>query len=214
MRLKNATGLAIIAICYLFLSKTAATFFTDIFRHLTVAKVTILFATLSSLAIVYFYYCFLKYYVRREQTTFKNLCALAVVASVAMALLYIKGFLQIYDVYMSAFLVRSFGVEAIVTWASALIGLAFFVGFYNEVQRSGESPLKKPILFAIVGSAIGVLERTLILYVSLHSKEVMWFSDLAKSAQYVLLPVIGLGVLAILYFFVSFYRLQSRYEGA
>lgn len=214
MKLKNATALAIAAICYLFLSKTAATFHTDLFRNLAVAKVTILFASIAGLAIVNFYYCFFKYYVRREQTILKNLSALAIVGSVAMALLYVKGFLQIYDIYVSAFLARSYGIVAVVPWVSSIIGLAFFAGFYNEVRMGDESGLKKPILFAVIGSSIGVLERTLILYVSLQSTKVVWFSDLARSAQFVLLPIIGLGILAILYFFVCFYRVQPGAEGA
>ena len=208
MRLKNATALAIAAICYLFISKTAATFHTDLFRNLAVARVTILLATLASLSIVYFYYCLFKDYVRPEQTMLKNLSALAIVGSVATALLYVKGFLQVYDVYVFPSLLRSHVVSAVVPWASSIIGLAFLAVFYNEVRIGDAAGLRKPILFAAIGSSVGVLERTLILYVSLQSTEVVWFSDMSKSAQFGLLPVIGLGFLAVLYFFVCFYRAQ------
>jgi hypothetical protein len=208
MRLKNATALAIAAICVLFLTKTAATLHVDLFGRLAVARVAILLTFFSSVVMVYFYYCFYRDYVRPEQTTLKSVAGLAIIGSLAVALIHLKGLLLVFDVFVTVPLFRSHMVAVVVPWLCSIIVLVFFGVFYNEVQTDKGAGLRRAILFAAIGAAIGVLERTLVMYVALKSTDVTWFSDLSTATQLAFLPVIALGVAAILYFFVVFYKEQ------
>ncbi|UCG53683.1 MAG: hypothetical protein JSW58_09060 [Candidatus Latescibacterota bacterium] len=209
MRLKNATRWAILAICYLFLSKTVATFFPEPFRNLAVARVTIVLSTLASIAVVYFYSSFYQDYVRDEQTGLKNATMLAIIGTAAMALLHIKGLLLVFDAQVPRFLTKSHVFEVVVPWVSSIIGLVFFAVFCGETAGDRAAQLKKAIRFAVIGSSIGVVERTFLLYRYLQGRDTISNGGLSPTLHFISLPIIAMAVIAVLYFFVTFHRFQS-----
>jgi hypothetical protein len=209
MKLKKATLIAIVAVCVLFFLKTLATVFPEFFKQLGAARVVVTLSTLASLAIVYFYYLFYRDYARVDQPTLRKASLLAAIGAGAIALLYIKGFLLVYDLYVTRFLLRIQLLEAIIPWAASIISLVFFTVFLNET-RGGEKPrLKNAIRLAVVGSAVGIVERTIVLYNYLQIRESEYSNGLPHSAQAVLIPFVFFAVGAVLYFFIVFYQEQQ-----
>ncbi len=208
MKLKRATLAAIIAICVLFVSKTLATFFPDAFKQLGVARITLTLSTLASLAIVYFYYLFYRDYARVDHPALRKVSLLAAIGAGAIALLYIKGFMLVFDLYVTRFLLQSHLLESIVPWLASIISLVFFIVYLNETPGLEKPRLKKAIRLAVIGSAVGIIERTIVFYNYLQVWESPYASGLPHAAQMAFIPFIIFAVGALLYFFVVFYQEQ------
>lgn len=208
MRLKKATLLAIIGISYTFALRTIGTFFPDIFGNLIVVQVTQIMSFLANLTIVFFFISFYKDYVEREQIKLKNVSILAIIGSSLLLLLHIEGLFIVFNVYTLSYLVRSHYIEPIVPWVSSIFILIFFIIFHKETIQKEDIKLKKATLSAIIGSSIGTLERTFILFNYLYSREVRWFSDLSRKIQIIFIPIFAFSFIAVLYFLLSFYKEQ------
>jgi hypothetical protein len=209
MNLKKATLLAIIGLCYTFVVRTAGTFFPELFRNLTAAQVNGMLLLLASLTAVLFFAYFLKYYVHEEQKELATGAVLAIIGSSLMSLLLLKGLLPILDDYTFHNLAGVHYIEPIVPWVSAILILLFFIIFHKEMIRRGPMQLRKAAFWAVIGSSVGLLLRTLTLFIYVGSREARWFSDFPIFMQVVLLPVFAFSFLALVYFFLSFYREQS-----
>lgn len=208
MRLKKATLLAIIGISYTFALRTIGTFLPDIFGNLIVVQITQILSFLASLTIVFFFISFYKDYVEREQIKLKNASIWAIIGTSAMSLLHIKGLFIVFNVYTLSYLVKPHYIEAIIPWLSSIFILIFFIIFHKETIQKGGKKLKRATLSAIIGSAIGTLERTFVLFNYFYSREVRWFSDLSRKIQIIFIPIFAFSFIAILYFFLSFYKEQ------
>jgi hypothetical protein len=208
MRLRRATLLAIIGISYTFALRTIGTFLPDIFRNLIVVQFTQIMSFLASLTIVFFFISFYKDYVERERIKLRNISILAIIGTSAMSLLHIKGLFIVFNVYTLSYLVKSHYIEAIIPWVSSIFILLFFIFFHKETLRKGDIKLRKATLSATIGSSIGTLERTFVLFNYFYSREVRWFSDLSRKIQIIFIPIFVFSFIAILYFFLSFYKEQ------
>jgi len=209
MRLKKTTLLAIIGISYTFALRTIGTFLPDIFRNLIVVQFTQIMASLASLTIVFFFISFYKDYVEREQIKLRNVSILAIIGTSAMSLLHIKGLFIVFNVYTLSYLVKPHYIEAIIPWVSSIFILLFFIFFHKETIQKGGKKLRKATLSAIIGSSIGTLERTFVLFNYFYSREVRWFSDLSRKIQIIFIPIFVVSFIAILHFFLSFYKEQQ-----
>ncbi len=209
MRLKRATLLTIIGISYTFALRTIGTFLLDIFKILIVAQAIQIMSFLANLTIVFFFISFYKDYVEREQIKLKKASILAIIGSSLLLLLHIEGLFIIFNVYTLSYLVRSHYNEPIVPWVSSIFILVFFIIFYKDTIQKEQIKLKKATLSAIIGSSIGTLERTFILFNYLYSREVRWFSDLSRKIQIIFIPIFAFSFIAVLYFFLSFYKEQQ-----
>lgn len=210
MSLKNATLLAIIGLCYTFASRTVGTFVPDLFRSLPAAQVNGVLLLLASLTSVLFFVYLLKDYVEKDETELKNGTWLAIVGSALMSLLLLKGLLPILHDYTFRSLAGPRLIEPLVPWASSILILLFFVVFHKRTVRRGQRKLQTATLWAVIGSLVGVLLRTLTASLYIYSAVVRWFSDFPRVMQLVFLPIFVFSFLAILYFFTSFYREQTR----
>lgn len=208
MRLRRATLLAIIGISYTFALRTIGTFLPDIFRNLIVVQFTQIMSFLASLTIVFFFISFYKDYVERERIKLRNISILAIIGTSAMSLLHIKGLFIVFNVYTLSYLVKSHYIEAIIPLVSSIFILLFFIFFHKETLRKGDKKLRKATLSATIGSSIGTLERTFVLFNYFYSREVRWFSDLSRKIQIIFIPIFVFSFIAILYFFLSFYKEQ------
>ncbi|MCK4322503.1 hypothetical protein KAX08_08325 [candidate division WOR-3 bacterium] len=209
MRLKRATLLAIIGISYAFALRTIGTFLPDIFRNLIVVQFTQIMAFLASLTIVFFFISFYIDYVQKHQINLRNVSILAIIGTSAMSLLHIKGLLRVFNIYIFPNLVyESHYIEAIIPLVSSIFILLFFIFFHKETLRKEDIKLGKATLSAIIGSSIGTLERTFVLFNYFYSREVRWFSDLSRKIQIIFIPIFVFSFIAILYFFLSFYKEQ------
>lgn len=211
MRLRKATGFTIVGICYLFVSRTAGTFFPAIFRNLAAAQISAVLSFLAILTVLFFYYTFYKDYVHKEQTELRNASLLAIIASAALLLLELKGLVLVFNLDFISFLFRSpqsAALAPVMPWVSALFFLLFFVAFRKITRTAQEARLKKAILWGIIGASISLLMRTLILVMYLYSGKIRWLSDFPGKVALLFLPITVFGFATGLYFYATFYRIQ------
>ncbi|UCH83167.1 MAG: hypothetical protein JSW50_11970 [Candidatus Latescibacterota bacterium] len=205
MKLKQATLAAIIALCVILLTKTLATLFPVEFGQQNVARVTITLTALAGLAVAHFYYRFYRDYTRADQRGLRRVSLLAAVAAAAMAVLYIKGFLIVYDLSVIDILERMRFLDAIVPWLATAIYLEFFIVLWGEVKNRENSRLKNAVRLALIGSVVMIAERTLMLYSYHQFSAFDRTAGLPESVYTAAIPFILFAAGSVLYFFVVFY---------
>ncbi|TKJ36590.1 hypothetical protein CEE37_15025 [candidate division LCP-89 bacterium B3_LCP] len=209
MNLKKATMLTIISLCYLFSIRVLGTLYPNLFRNLTAAQITGSLSFLASLVILLFFVLLLRDYVRDDQVSLRRASIWAVVVSVAMVLVMMKGLAVVFHWYTIVFIAKSpvlRTVETLIPWVSSIVILVFFVTFYKETIRTNLDKLQRPALAAVIGSSISAGISTYIIGCFVATDNIRWFSDLPGSVTTIMLPVAAVGFFLKLYFFVSFYR--------
>jgi hypothetical protein len=210
VNLRRATLLAIIGSCYTFLSRAIGTFRPDILTDLTMARGASILSVLAALASVVFYISFYTRYPRLDQIELRNSSILAIVGSALFVALQVKGLLILFNAYSIPSLLRFHTFEAVLPLVASLLILLFFVTFYGETYRTKEESLKRPVLFAIIGTAVSASVRILVLVNYLFSRTNQWFSGLPRHMQFALYPVLMFGFFMVLYFLISFYRTLEK----
>ncbi|MCD6102145.1 MAG: hypothetical protein J7J77_03725 [Candidatus Cloacimonetes bacterium] len=204
MNLKNATLFSIIGISYIFISRTVATFFPDIFTNLVVTRINTLLSLLASLAIVVFYIYFYKDYVSEKQIALKNASLFAIIGSIAVLLLFLKGIPVVFNLYVF----RSQVFNIIAPWIGSIFSLYFFIIFYKETIHNLQSKLKLAILLAVIGSSLSTLIRTFILFNYFYSGKFKWFWDYSIKFPLIVIPISVFMFFTSFYFFLTFYKEQ------
>ena len=205
MDLKKATLFSIIGILYIFVSRTIATFFPDISINLVVTRINTLLSSFASFAIVVFYIYFYKDYVQEKQITLKNASLFAIIGSFAAVLLFLKGILVVFNLYVF----HSHVFDVIIPWISAIFSLYFFIVFYRETPPDLQSKLKLAIFLAVIGSSISSLIRTLILLNYFYSGKFKWFWVYSKEFAFIVIPISVFIFFTSFYFYITFYREQQ-----
>lgn len=206
MNLKRATAFFIAGGCYIFLSRTAGTLWPEFWRNIAVARLSVILSVLAALTAALFFLYFLNRYARPDQIELRNASMLAAVGSALFVLLQGKGLLVLFDLLHYDSLVRFRTIEAVIPVAGALLILLFFVTLYGETYRAKEERLKRPVLLAMIGSAVSVCVRLIILISYLNSETGQWITGLPARMQYALYPALIFWFCSMLYFLVSFYR--------
>jgi hypothetical protein len=204
MNLKKATLFSIIGISYIFVSRTIATFSPDIFINLIVTRINALLSLFASLPIVFFYIYFYKDYVQEKQITLKNASLFAIIGSFAASLLFLKGILVVFNLYVF----RSDVLNVVAPWISSIFSCYFFIIFYKERPRNAPSKLRQAIFLVIIGSSISTFIRTFILFNYLCSGKFKWFWDYSREFPILLIPIFTFMFFTSFYFFSTFYQEQ------
>ena len=216
-RLRTATLLAAIGISYFFVLRIVGTFLPGVFRNLVVAQVVQTLSFLASLTIVLFFVLFYRDYVDRERLRLKKVTVVAIHGALALLFVNIKGLLLVFGKYISPnlefALSRSDYVGTVLTWASAVLILVFFVVFYRELSPSEQRRLKRAVLWAAFGSAVGVLCLTFVLVNHLSFGEIRLFAGLSTGVALALLPIFAFSFLTTIYFFSCFYQMLNLRSG-
>jgi len=205
--LKKVTLFTMIGISYIFLLRLIGTFYPQIFRkNILLVQVTGILSFLALLAMVFFFIFFLREYLTKEQIKLKNVTILALVGSIAMLLLHLKGLLAVFNVNILSFLSKLPPIDPLVPWINSILVLIFFIVFYKDILNKEQKNLKKPIFLAVVGTALTILVRSFILFKYFYSQEVRWFADLSKKLAIILIPIVVISFATIFYFFFIFYK--------
>jgi len=210
MSLNRATLSAMIGITYIFISRALGTFFPGLFRNLAAAKIAVTLSVLAGIAVLVFYVSFYQTYVQKRQKLLKNASLLAIIGSLAGALLYLKGLLLIYNVHIFPYPDSSRYFESITPWISAVFLLLFFIAFYRETLHKVSKSLSVAALLAIIGFSIAALLRTFVLLNCFYSRQFMWLSDLFRELPAIFLPLFAFMFFTVFYFFLSFYKEQKE----
>jgi hypothetical protein len=182
---------------------------------LTIAQVAEMTSLIASLATVLFFVSFLANYVAKDQVGLRQATVLALVGSSAMLLLRVKGvLLMVFGGWLSPgllwFLQRSYLLGAIVPWASSILILLFFVAFYRKTLRDERPKLRGASLLAVIGSLVGSLLLTFVLFNYVYFRELMLFVNLPRLMTIMLSPLFAFSFIAVLYFFSCFYKEQKQ----
>ncbi|NOR22541.1 MAG: hypothetical protein GQ476_07650 [Candidatus Aminicenantes bacterium] len=202
MNLKNATLFSIIGISYIFVSRTIAIFFPDILANLMVIRINTLLSLFASLTIVVFYIYFYKDYVQEKQITLKNASLLTIIGSFAVVLLFLKGILILFNLYIF----RSHIFNIVAPWISSIFLLYFYIIFHRETLHNLQSKLKLAIFLAVIGSSISTLIRTIMFFNYFYSGKFKWLWDYSREFPVIIIPIFVFMFFTSFYFFVTFYK--------
>jgi hypothetical protein len=212
-RLRYATLLAIIGISYLFAVRIFWTFFTGAFSGsigLIIFDAIHIVSFLCSLAILFFFYSFHRDYVEEEQTALKKVSVLPIIGYCAILLVQLKTLVLILDIYSPSSVVTPHFIEVMIPRIVAIFILLFFVVFYREMLQREQKRLKNAILAAIVGSAIQALLLSFVFFHYLFSRKALFALEYARTMSIIFVPIFAFSFITILYFFVSFYKMQRQ----
>ena len=214
MSLNKATLSAMIGVSYIFISRTIGTFFPAVFRNHSTVKIAVILSLLASITVLVFYISFYQTYVQKKQKLLKNTSLLAIIGSLAVVLLYLKGLLLIYGVHIFPYPDSARYLESIIPWISAVFFLLFFIVFYRETLHEVGKSLSGAALLAIIGSSVATLLRTFVLLNYFYSRQFKWFSELFREMPAIFLPISAFMFFTVFYFFLCFYKeQQGRAQG-
>lgn len=208
--LRCATLLAIIGISYFFALRTFWTFFTGAFTNLIVPHTLQILSLLSSLAILFFFVSFHRDYVEEERIALKRVSILPVIGYCAILLIHVKTIVVIFDIYRPPSLITPHFIEVIIPRIVSIFIVLFFVVFYREMLQRERKRLKTAIVAAIVGSAIQALLLSIVFFHYLFSRQALFALEEARTISVIFVPVFAFSFITILYFFVSFYKMQRQ----
>jgi hypothetical protein len=212
MTLKNATLFALFGISYPFALRSVGTLYPAAFRSLTLAQITTSISLLAGIAIVCFYVYFYKDYVRAEHHLLRTATAWAIVGSCALLIVHVRDLLLLFTPHIFPFLPSTHYIDMIIPWVSSLLILLFFIIFYKEALHKKQAVLQKPILSAVIGSSVQTVLLTVMLINYALSGFVLSAMNRSRVVWIIFVPIFTFSFVAILYFFVAFYRIQRQIE--
>jgi len=204
-----AALLVIAGTIYTFILRNIGTFVPDVFTNLTVARMTTVGSFLASLTIVLFFASFFTYCIRDEQTGLRYATILAFIGSGAMSILNVKDLIRVFEVHPSPIMSGSHHVEVIIPWIASFFMLLFFIALYRTSGPGKGSRMKRASGFAVAGSTVAVLLRSLTLLNFILTDGLKWLSGFVGERPLLFLPCVILSFAALLYFFLTFYREQK-----
>ena len=206
MNLKKATLLALFGITYIFCLRTMGTLIPAIFMNPHLVKIAGVVSLFATLTIVFFFISFYKDYVQLGQATLQKASILAIVGSSIGFLREMKNVLPVFNVYILQHQSWAFHIDAFAPWLNSVFILIFFIAFYGEMPHKEQIKLKKATFFAVIGTSIMALVRTIILSNYLYFEKFTWFTTYSQEMAFIFFPLFILGFVAVLYFLIVFYK--------
>lgn len=212
MGLKQTALLAMTGLCYIFLSKTIASFFPVVFGNLLLARCSGILSFVASIAMLVFFLSLLKDYVPQEQTQLRTASVLVIIGLSFILVVHFKEILPLFDAHTFAPVSKSHNFDVLAPWLSSVFMAIFFFVFHRQTSNNQQVKLKRAALIASMGSFLLVLLRTYIVWQFFTTREIVWFSDLSAKAVIIFIPISAIAFMSVLYFFVSFYQEQLSLE--
>ncbi len=209
MNLRQATVYIIVGTSYLFLVRMVATIAPEINSSLTFFRINSLLSLLAALTPIVFFATFRQRFILEEQILLAKTTTWALIGSVAVACLFLKGPVIAFRLPLFPNLFQSDFFETVgpaLTWVSSALILVFFLILFRELRSSQPARLPRATACAAAGSAISFLMRTALLVSYLVTGDLRWVSDLPRGVQWGLLPLELLAFLALIYFFAALHR--------
>jgi len=206
MSLKWATLLAIIGIVCSFLIRTAGTLLPHIFKNIHIVRMTIGSHLFASFTLVIFFVSFYESYTQKEQQTLRRACFLAIIGSLAALFLHIKILFLVFEQHIFPLFLMHHHIDVILPLVSSITVILFFVIFQKEMRHGERKRLGKATRSAVIGFSVFAILQTTVLINYLSSGEFRWLQHFSRKVSIGTIPVMAFAILAVLYFFLSFYR--------
>ena len=210
MDLKRATLLVIAGMCFTFVLRLLGTIVPGGYGSLLIARLSVLVYLLSGIAVVLFFVFFHREYVRENQPDLRNAAALAAIGAGASTLIHLKGVWQVFSIRLlpGAF-IASHWMELLFPVFGLATALYFFVVLRRETKVSADAIIERASFFAIIGYAIFVVMQAVTVVNYFATGQFRWVSEQSRAISIGFFPFVLVGFLAILYFFVTFYKTHS-----
>jgi hypothetical protein len=221
MRLKHATLFYLLATSYHYAVNVIGTAFPGIISQAAwLVQMIQVLSVLAGIVAVYFYAIFYLDYPRQGQPRLKEASMLAAIGTSATLILSVRGLFMVisglrtatYDI--SPDLISTIqadyvpAIGAVISWGSSMLILLFFYRFYRSVPLA-KRRLKKAVMSGYIGALIVVLGKTSLGLIHVIVGNLHWGAELSRPLQLILTqPTIALAFIAVLYFFLVFYREQ------
>lgn len=204
--LRKTIVFAMIGVSYLFLLRTAGTFWQQMFReNLLLVQITHALAFLAILTLVFFFASFLKDYLRKGETKFKSATVFVLIGYILMTVLYLKRLLFVFNVRSILSSIPYF-IEPLVPWIGSLSLLVFFIAFYKNSLTESRKSVRKAVIFSIVGTAIALVIRSFTLLRYFYFRDIRWLANLPEKFRIIVIPLAFFSFITIFYFFFHFYK--------
>jgi hypothetical protein len=175
----------------------------------TAVVITSILSFLASWPLLLFVVCFYKDTVHKDQQRLKSAAGWAVLGFSLHVFMY-AGILLVSlrinflpEIFQSRFLEN---LMPFIPLASALFFFIFIFFYFIDASHDDKENLHKSLRYALFGASVALVLRLIIIVQYFFNKEIRWFSDLSGLVSYIALPVVFLGVLAQIYFFISFHK--------
>ena len=153
MNLKKIIYILIVSFSASFIIRVIGTLFPVIFQNPYVAKTAIIshtfFAFMQLLFFVYF-----SSYAKNRESSLKFVGLLAIIASFAVLLIYIKNVSLVFDIDILPLFLRNRYVDVSIPLMSSILFLLFFSIYRFVLTNDEQIKLIRPILSAIIGVTI------------------------------------------------------------
>lgn len=215
MDLKRATLFVIIGMCCTFVFRILGTVAPGGVGGIIVARLAVAVYLLSGLAVVLFFAYFHREYARENQPDLRNAASLAAIGAAASLLVHLKGVWLVYGIRLlpGAFIVSRW-MELLFPVFGLATALYFFVILRREALMSGDSLIAKASRIAAVGYVIFLVMQAVTIANFLATGKFKWISEYSRTVSYVAFPFVLVGFIAILYFFVTFYKAHGARRSA
>jgi len=204
--LRKMTFIVIIGIIASFSIRAFGTAFPHIFKNTLIVKSTVLINTVFVLLYLLFWLVFYGEYISAHKSELKKTCALVIIGSFAVSVIYIKKLPFAFGMntdYPMFFMHPYF--DAVVPLISSAFHLYFFVMFKKSLKTDEKARLRKPILSIIIGNSLHICFHLIALFNFLIIQRVEWLEHMPRAIAVGTVPVIILAVCFMLYFYCQFY---------
>lgn len=211
MDLKRATLLVIIGMCCTFVLRFLGTVVPDGLGSLFVSRVAVAVYMLSGVAVVLFFAYFHREYVRENQPDLRNAASLAAIGAAASLLIHLKGVWLVFGIRLlpGAF-IMSHWMEMLFPVFGLATALYFFVILRREAVASADALVARASRFAIIGYVIFLVMQAVTILNFLATGQFRWLSEHSRTVSFAIFPFLLVGFVAILYFFVTFYKARCE----
>lgn len=206
MGLKWATLLAIIGTLCSFLIRTVGTLLPPIFKNIHIVQMGIGIHLFARFTLVIFFLSFYESYTHKEQQTLRRACFLAIIGSLAVLLLHLKILFLVFEQHILPLFLMHHHIDAILPLVSSITFILFFMIFQKEMGHGERKRLGKATRSAGIGFSVLAILQTTVLIHYLSSGEFRWLEHFSRKVAMGTIPVMAFATLAVLYFFLSFYR--------
>ena len=209
MTLKKSTLLVIFGITYIFSLRTVGTFIPAIFRNPQLVKIGGILSLFATFTLVFFFLSFYKDYVQPGQTKLQKASILGIIGASLVFLREIKNISPVFNIYVFRHQSWTGHIDAFAPWLNSIFLLIFFIAFYGEITKKKQMRLKKALLYAMIGTSIMALLRTILLSNYLFSGNLTFSLHFLTKIQIIVFPAFIFGFVTVLYFLITFYGEQK-----
>jgi hypothetical protein len=160
----------------------------------------------ASFTLLIFFLSFYESYTHKEQQTLRRACFLAIIGSLAVLFLHLKILFLVFEHHIFPLFLMHHHIDAILPLVSSITAILFFMVFQKEMHQGERKRLGRATRSAVIGFSVSAILQITVLINYLSSGEFRWLEHFSREVAIGTIPVMAFAILAVLYFFLSFYR--------